>query len=205
MFMHLGGVPTEIWFDNTSTLVTKILKDGGRQLTDKFLRFSEHYGFRYKFMNPESGWEKGKRGEQGWIQPQKLLSCRRPGSWNCLNTTAVSLQRLTVTWTGSITTTTRRYWNALARIRRRFSHCRMLRLIRPGMRRYSRINGAGSLWRKGSMSYSVSPLITSVRTCGLKITSRQVQVMDMQHRLIVTHRAALRRSRNSQAWNGCRI
>ena len=28
MFMHLGGVPTEIWFDNTSTLVTKILKDG---------------------------------------------------------------------------------------------------------------------------------------------------------------------------------
>ena len=59
MFMHLGGVPTEIWFDNTSTLVTKILKDGGRQLTDKFLRFSEHYGFRYKFMNPESGWEKG--------------------------------------------------------------------------------------------------------------------------------------------------
>ena len=59
MFAHLGGVPTEIWLDNTSTLVTKILKDGGRQLTDKFLRFSEHYGFRYKFMNPESGWEKG--------------------------------------------------------------------------------------------------------------------------------------------------
>ena len=59
IFAHLGCVPTEIWFDNTSTLVTKILKDGGRQLTDKFLRFSEHYGFRYKFMNPESGWEKG--------------------------------------------------------------------------------------------------------------------------------------------------
>ena len=72
IFAHLGGVPTEIWFDNTSTLVTKILKDGGRQLTDKFLRFSEHYGFRYKFMNPESGWEKGNVGEQGWIQPQEL-------------------------------------------------------------------------------------------------------------------------------------
>ena len=46
IFAHLGGVPTEVWFDNTSTLVTKILKDGGRQLTDKFLRFSEHYGVR---------------------------------------------------------------------------------------------------------------------------------------------------------------
>ena len=46
IFVHLGGVPTEIWFDNTSTLVTKILKDGGSQLTAKFLRFSEHYGFR---------------------------------------------------------------------------------------------------------------------------------------------------------------
>lgn len=48
IFKHIGGVPTEIWFDNTSTLVTKILKSGGRQLTDRFLRFSEHYGFRYR-------------------------------------------------------------------------------------------------------------------------------------------------------------
>ena len=43
IFAHLGGVPSEIWFDNTSILVTKILKDGGRQLTDKFLRFSVTY------------------------------------------------------------------------------------------------------------------------------------------------------------------
>ena len=59
IFEHIGGVPTEIWFDNTSTIVTRILKNGGRELTDKFLRFSEHYGFSYRFMNPESGWEKG--------------------------------------------------------------------------------------------------------------------------------------------------
>ena len=53
------------------------------------------------------------------------------------------------------------------RIRRPFSHCRMLRLIRPGMRRYSRINGAGLHWRKGSMSIP-SLQTTSVRTCGLR-------------------------------------
>ena len=31
MFEHIGGVPTEIWFDNTSTIVTQIIKGGGRQ------------------------------------------------------------------------------------------------------------------------------------------------------------------------------
>lgn len=56
IFDHIGGVPAEIWFDNTSTIVTRILKNGGRELTDKFLRFSEHSGFSYRFMNPESGW-----------------------------------------------------------------------------------------------------------------------------------------------------
>ncbi|MCR5475744.1 MAG: IS21 family transposase [Lachnospiraceae bacterium] len=59
IFKHIGGVPTEIWFDNTSAIVIKILKNNERALTDKFLRFSAHYGFRYKFMNPDSGNEKG--------------------------------------------------------------------------------------------------------------------------------------------------
>lgn len=59
MFEHIGGVPTEIWFDNTSTIVTNIIRGGGRDLTDRFVRFQEHYRFIAKFMNPESGWEKG--------------------------------------------------------------------------------------------------------------------------------------------------
>ena len=59
MFEHIGGVPTEIWFDNTSTIVTSIIRGGGRDLTDRFVRFREHYRFEAKFMNPESGWEKG--------------------------------------------------------------------------------------------------------------------------------------------------
>ncbi len=59
IFEHIGGVPTEIWFDNTSTIVTEIIKGGGRTITERFMRFQEHYGFRSIFMNPESGWEKG--------------------------------------------------------------------------------------------------------------------------------------------------
>ena len=59
IFEHAGGVPTEIWFDNTSTIVTKILSGDSREVTDRFTRFQEHYGFKAIFCNPDSGNEKG--------------------------------------------------------------------------------------------------------------------------------------------------
>ncbi|MGI6752599.1 MAG: IS21 family transposase [Anaerovoracaceae bacterium] len=59
IFEHIGGVPAKIWFDNASTIVSKILKNGERILTDEFLRFCEHYGFQPVFCNPASGHEKG--------------------------------------------------------------------------------------------------------------------------------------------------
>lgn len=59
IFEYIGGVPTRLWFDNTKTIVTKILKEGSRNLTEKFMRFQEHYGFDTVFCNPEAGHEKG--------------------------------------------------------------------------------------------------------------------------------------------------
>ena len=59
IFQHIGGVPHEIWFDNASSMVTNIIKDGGRDLTERFSRFKEHYGFKAVFMNPDAGHEKG--------------------------------------------------------------------------------------------------------------------------------------------------
>ena len=59
IFEHIGGVPTEIWFDNTRTIVTKIIRGGGREVTERFTRFQEHYGFRPVFCNPDAGNEKG--------------------------------------------------------------------------------------------------------------------------------------------------
>lgn len=59
IFYHIGGVPTRIWFDNASTIVTKVLREGGRNLTDSFLRFQEHYRFEFAFCNLNSGHEKG--------------------------------------------------------------------------------------------------------------------------------------------------
>ena len=59
IFKRMGGVPHRLWFDNTSTIVTKVLKEGHRDLTDKFLRFKGHYGFTAVFCNPDAGNEKG--------------------------------------------------------------------------------------------------------------------------------------------------
>ena len=59
IFAHIGGVPAKLWFDNASTIVARILKNGERKLTDGFLRFQEHFGFEAVFCNPASGNEKG--------------------------------------------------------------------------------------------------------------------------------------------------
>lgn len=59
IFSYIGGVPTRIWFDNTATIVTNVLKDGKRDLTDDFLRFKNHYMFEAAFCNKGKGNEKG--------------------------------------------------------------------------------------------------------------------------------------------------
>lgn len=74
IFEYIGGVPTEIWFDNTSTIVTKIIRGGGRDITERFERFSQHYRFTAKFMNPESGWEKGNvENKVGYLRRNELV------------------------------------------------------------------------------------------------------------------------------------
>jgi transposase len=59
IFEHIGGVPTRIWFDNASTIVTNVIKGGGRNLTEDFMRFMEHYRFEASFCNVDAGHEKG--------------------------------------------------------------------------------------------------------------------------------------------------
>lgn len=74
MFEYIGGVPTEIWFDNTRTIVTEIIKGGKREITERFRRFCEHYRFKSVFMNPESGWEKGNvENKVGYLRRNELV------------------------------------------------------------------------------------------------------------------------------------
>lgn len=78
IFEYIGGVPTEIWFDNTRTIVTKIIKGGGRNVTERFQRFCEHYRIKPVFMNPESGWEKGNvENKVGYLRRNELVPVPR--------------------------------------------------------------------------------------------------------------------------------
>lgn len=58
IFIHLGGVPRELWFDNLTAAVT-LRKNKDRILNESFEKFATHYKFKPKFCNPASGNEKG--------------------------------------------------------------------------------------------------------------------------------------------------
>ena len=74
IFEHLGGVPTRIWFDNASSMVSSILKEGERILTDSFSRFINHYGFEAVFCNPNAGNEKGNvENKVGYLRRNYLV------------------------------------------------------------------------------------------------------------------------------------
>ena len=45
MIEYIGGVPTEIWFDNTRTIVIAVIKGGNWNVTERFQRFCEYYRF----------------------------------------------------------------------------------------------------------------------------------------------------------------
>jgi hypothetical protein len=78
IFQHLAGVPTRIWFDNASTMVKKVLKHGERELTDDFIRFSEHYRFTAAFCNTNAGHEKGNvEGKVGYHRRNMLVPVPR--------------------------------------------------------------------------------------------------------------------------------
>lgn len=186
IFHHISGVPTEIWFDNTATIVTKILKDGGRELTDRFLRFSEHYGFRYKFMNPESGWEKGNvENKVGYSRRNFLVPVPRFTSLHDFNQQLLS---------DADEDMNREHYHYDQTIMERYeADCKAL-LPLPDIAfdtaRYEAVTtdkwGRFTL-NAGRHEYSVSPDYSET-TVMLKITATQVIVSDMQHHLIVTHR-----------------
>ncbi len=59
IFYHIGVVPTNIWFDNLSAVVTSIKKNKDRKVTEGFQKFAWHFNFKYTFCNPAKGHEKG--------------------------------------------------------------------------------------------------------------------------------------------------
>ena len=58
-FEFFGGVFTNVWFDNLTPAVRKVLKGRTRELQRKFRAFQAHYGFQAQFCRPGAGNEKG--------------------------------------------------------------------------------------------------------------------------------------------------
>lgn len=57
IFMYSGIIPRMIVFDNATGIGHRVF--GSMKETELFVRFRLHYGFRARFANIESGWEKG--------------------------------------------------------------------------------------------------------------------------------------------------
>lgn len=85
LFERVGGVPSNIVFDNLSAAVVSIGKGEERTLTDMFTRFMLHYGFKADFCAPRKGNEKGNvENKVGYTRRQWLCPLQSLKSFESL-------------------------------------------------------------------------------------------------------------------------
>jgi transposase len=199
IFEHIGGVPPRIWFDNTRTIVTKVLKDGGRTLTDDFLRFSEHYGFEAVFCNVEAGHEKGnvesKVGyhRRNWLVPVPHFERVNDFNQELLKTCDLDADR--------------EHYRKDATIAELHAADKAVLLPLPAIpldvSKYLtvRTNGYGRFYLgSGLHEYSVSPQYANSRVL-VKLTAGEVIPLDKSHQPIVRHQRLYGDSRQqSMQW-----
>ncbi len=65
-----GGVFKNMWFDNLTPAVKKVLKGRDREMQTAFNSFAVHYGFEPQFCGPRKGNEKG--GVEGEVKYQRI-------------------------------------------------------------------------------------------------------------------------------------
>lgn len=186
IFRHIGGIPREIWFDNTSTIVTDIIKGGGRELTERFIRFREHHGFKAVFCNPDAGFEKGNvEGKVGYSRRNFLVPVPRFLSLADYNVGALK---------EADSDGDREHYRHDYTIQELFGEDLRSLLALPlipfelaGMRTIT-TNGWGKFTlHKGKHEYSVSPKHTHTLVT-LKLTSATITVLDENLHEIITHR-----------------
>lgn len=186
IFEHIGGVPTRIWFDNTKTIVTKVLKDGGRTLTDDFLRFSEHYRFEAVFCNVEAGHEKGNvESKVGYHRRNWLVPLPRFASLHDYNQELLKSCDLDAD---------REHYRKDATIAELYAADKAALLALPAVpldvSKYLRVstNGYGRFYLgEGLHEYSVAPQYAQSRIM-VKITANEVIPLDKDRQPIVRHR-----------------
>ncbi|MHB1376219.1 MAG: IS21 family transposase [Candidatus Humimicrobiaceae bacterium] len=185
IFEHIGGVPVKLWFDNASTVVTKVLKDGQRNLTNDFLRFREHYRFEAVFCNINAGHEKGNvEGKVGYHRRNMLVPVPRFNSTRDFNKELLCLcerdgQREHYRKEGSHEELYQADKLALLKLPQEpFDVCKYIPV---------RTNGYGRFYlNNGLHEYSVLPKYKDCRLL-VKITAFEVIALDESYREIVSH------------------
>lgn len=186
IFEHIGGVPTRLWFDNTKTIVTKILKEDGRRLTERFIRFSEHYRFQAVFCNPDAGHEKGNvESKVGYHRRNILVPIPEFQQLDKFNVELLAK----CDEDGN-----RDHYRKATSIRDLFQKERSKLLPLPAaefdVAGYHTVNtnGYGRFYlNKGLHEYSSSPKYANTRII-VKVTSEAVIALDDNQRVIVYHR-----------------
>lgn len=186
IFRHIGVIPNEVWFDNTKTIVTKIIKGGGRETTERFDRFREHYRFQAIFMNPGEGHEKGNvENKVGYHRRNLLVPIPR-----FLALTDFNRQLLDMCEKDA----DREHYRYNETIEELFEEdlrqCHQLPEIQfdlSGKITVTTNNWGKFYLNKGMHEYSVSPKHANT-VVNLMLTSSLVIVMDENYREIVRHR-----------------
>jgi transposase len=185
IFEHIGGIPQRIWFDNTRTIVSKILKEGQRNLTDDFLRFKEHYRFEAVFCNVNAGHEKGNiEAKVGYYRRNMLVPVPRFG-----NLTEFNKELLQKCDTDS----RREHYRLDVTIEELYKKDKEALLELPNITldvsKYvtKKANGYGRVFlNNGLHEYSVSPKYANSRVV-IKLTANEVIPMDDSYREIIRH------------------
>lgn len=186
IFRHIGAVPAEMWFDNTKTIVTKVIKGGGRETTERFDRFREHYRFQAVFMNIGEGHEKGNvENKVGYQRRNFLVPVPRFLSLPDFNQQLLELCEEDAD---------REHYRHNETIKELFKedlkHCHALPEIEFDLsgKKIVTTNNWGKFYlHKGMHEYSASPKHANTAV-NLKLTSSQIIVMDENYHEIIRHR-----------------
>ncbi|WP_083940038.1 IS21 family transposase [Desulfoscipio gibsoniae] len=186
IFRHIGVVPDELWFDNTKTIITKVIRGGGRETTERFDRFREHYIFQAVFMNPGEGHEKGNVENKVGYQRRNFL-VPMP---HFLALSDFNRQLLDMCEEDANREHYRRNETIEELFAEDLKHCHPLPEIEFDLsgKGNATTNNWGKFYlNKGMHEYSVSPKYANT-VVKLKLTSSLVIVMDENYREIVRHR-----------------
>jgi transposase len=185
MFEHIGGVPHRLWFDNASTVVKKILKDGARDLTADFLRFMAHYRFEGAYCNANAGKEKGNiEAKVGYHRRNMLVPIPRFKTLNGFNEELLTFceqdaNREHYRKDGTHEQLHQEDRKALLELPvEAFEACKYMTVKTNGYARFYLNNGLHE--------YSVAPKFANSPVL-VKLTAFEVIVLDENHREIIRH------------------